>query len=84
LYGGEHERYRNHPVSREAAERLRDDPARRAIVGQLISRFVRPDLASEDPLIAFLNSLPRQPDLPEMTEEEIAEEIRLARAERRT
>lgn len=72
------------PVSPSAAELLRDDPQRREVVGRLISRMVRPGLPDEDPLIAFLNALPRRPDLPVMTEEEIEAEIDAARAARCT
>jgi hypothetical protein len=71
------------PVSRAAADLLRDDPQRREAVGRLVSNIMRPGSLHEDPLMAFLDALPRRPDLPEMTEEEIAAEVRLARAERR-
>lgn len=37
----------------------------------------------EDPLMRFLETLPRAPDAPELTPEEIAAEIAAARAEPR-
>jgi hypothetical protein len=70
-------------VSRTAAEALRTDARRREMVGRIVSRMVQPDAADEDPLMRFLDSLPRDPDAPELTPQEIDAEIAASRAERR-
>ena len=71
------------PVSRSVAEALRADARRRDIVGQIVSRMVRPDAGGEDPLMRFLETLPQDPDAPELTPEEITAEIAACRAEHR-
>lgn len=71
------------PVSEAVAATLRHDPARLAELGKLVEALVQPDAAAEDPLFAYLDSLPRDPDAPELTEAEIQAEIDAARAERR-
>lgn len=72
------------PVPRSVAEALRADARRLGIVGRIVGRMVRPDAAGgEDPLLRFLGTLPRDPDAPELTPEEIAAEIAASRAEPR-
>jgi hypothetical protein len=71
------------PLSPEAAERLGEDEARREAIGRMVSRLVAAEAGAPDPIEALLNALPRDPDAPEMTMEEVQAEIDAARAEHR-
>lgn len=71
------------PVSPEAAALLRQDSRRLDLLGDMISRMMLPTGEREDPLLALLDSLPRDAAAPELSPGEIAAEIAAARADRR-
>jgi hypothetical protein len=70
------------PLSPEAAERIGDEERRR-IYGRVMSRLVNATAGHDDMLEAFLDSLPRDPSAPDLTDEEIQAEIDAVRAGRR-
>jgi hypothetical protein len=75
------------PVTPSVAEALEADPRRRESVGRLVNRIVGVDPpwrnTGEDPLMAFLASLPRDAEAPPLSDAEIDAEIAAYRAEHR-
>lgn len=68
------------PLSPEAADMLRDDPAKLALAGQMLTRLLHTPAGEADLLVALLAGLKREPGVPDLTAAEIEAEIAAYRA----
>ena len=69
------------PVSEDTAKVLESQPEWMRLVSDVVDRTVRPSKEGADPLMLWLRSLPRDPNLPELSMDEIVAEIKAYRAE---
>lgn len=68
------------PLSQEAADMLRDDPAKLSLAGQMLARLLHSLEGETDPLVALLSGLKREPGAPNLSDAEIEVEIAAYRA----
>jgi hypothetical protein len=70
------------PVSREAADALKDD-ARREKIGKLVSDLLRPTSPAEDPLAALIATLKQEVRRDGLSDDAIDAELAAYNGERR-
>ncbi len=68
------------PLSPEAADMLRDDPAKLSLAGQMLTRMLHSPEGEADPLVALLAGLERESGVPDLSDAEIEAEIAAYRA----